>query len=245
MGKFGSGQIAPIVILGVAALGLFISCIVYPCARSLNRRGRLPRMNFNLLEQANPPTITGTNKSVNISGSDSRTYDNDLGLAIERSLKTTTIEGNPGNNNLSQAEGLRRRMNDVPIEMHGALAPGEEPISDPLEILSTAERAIGWQTPIHATTPMPGGEFEVTNPESSWVIEKEQEEAPPVPEKDDDVDGITVRDWAYQAGFTSDGRAKGKEKVIEERPIGRSVESRVTDVSGGDEAKGKEEDVRL
>lgn len=232
MAKIGSGQIAPIVIGGLAALGLVISCIVYPCARSLNRRGRLPRMNFNLLERTgqarrtNPPTNTGTNKSANRAASDSRKYDNDLALAIERSLKTTAIESIPGNNNSSQEEGLRRRANDVPIEMSGALALGEEPTSDLLEILSTAERAMGWQTPVHDTTPVPGGEYEVTNPESSWVIKRdgEEEKGPPVPEKDDDGEGISVRDWAYQAGFTSDGRAKRKAKVIEERPIGRRVE---------------------
>ena len=188
-------------------------------------------MNFNLLERTgqarrtNPPTDTGTNKSANSAASDSRKYDNDLSLAIERSLQTIAIESIPGNNNSSQEEGLRRRANDVPIEMRGALARGEEPMTDPLEILPTAERAMGWQTPVHDTTPLPGGEYEVTNPESSWVIRREGEEkGPPVPEKDDDGDGISVRDWAYQAGFTSDGRAKGKAKVIEERPIGRSDE---------------------
>lgn len=231
MAKIGSGQIAPIVIGGLAALGLVISCIVYPCARSLNRRGRLPRMNFNLLEttgqarRTNPSTDTGTNKSANRAASDSRKYDNDLALAIERSLKTIAIESIPGNNNSSQEGGLRRRANNVPIEMRGALAPGEEPMTDPLEILSTAERAMGWQTPVHDTTPVPGGEYEVTTRESSWVIKREGEEkGPPVPEKDDDRDSISVRDWTYQAGFTSDGRAKGKAKEIEERPIGRSVE---------------------
>lgn len=188
-------------------------------------------MNFNLLERTgqarrtNPSIDTGTNKSANRAASDSRKYDNDLALAIERSLKTIAIESIPGNNNLSQEGGLRRRANDVPIEMRGALAPGEEPMTDPLEILSTAERAMGWQTPAHDTIPVPGGEYEVTTPESSWVIKREGEEkGPPVPEKDDDRDGISVRDWAYQAGFTSDGRAKGKAKEIEERPIGRSVE---------------------
>lgn len=176
-------------------------------------------MNFNLRERTgqtartNPPTNTGTNKSANRSASDSRTYDKDLALAIERSLKTITVESNPENNNLSQ-EGLRRRANDVPIEMRGALAPGEEPISDPLEILSTAERTVGWQTPVHDTTPV--DENEVTDPGSSWVIKREddeEEEGPPVPEKDSNWDGISARDWAYQPGFTSDGRPKGKGKA--------------------------------
>lgn len=217
MVKIGSGQIAPIVIVGVAALGLIISCIVYPCARSLNRRGRLPCTNFNLLvrkEQARGTTKTDKNKSANRSASNSRTYDNDVALAIERSLQTITTEGNPGNNSSNQEEGLRRRTNDIPIEMRGALAPGEEPISDPLEILSTSELAIGWQTPVHNITPVPGGENKVTSPESSWVVtmEEEDDEGPPVPEKDDNRDGISARDWAYEAGFTSDGRVRGKEK---------------------------------
>lgn len=231
MGKIGSGQIAPIVIASVAALGLVISCIVYPCVQSLKRRGRLPRMDFNLLERmeqargTNPPTITGTDKSTNRSAYDRNKYDKDLALAIERSLKTIAIEGDPmGNNSSSQHEGLRQR---VPIEMHGALAPGEEPKSDPLEILSTAERAIVWQTPIHDTTPVPEFEYEVTKPQSSSVTKRDEEEeeeeeqeqeeeevGPPVPEKDDDGNGVSVRDWAFPAGFTSDGRAKGKGKAI-------------------------------
>lgn len=222
MVKIGSGQIAPIVIVSVAALGLVIFCIIYPCARSLNRRGRLPRIDFTLLERieqtrgTNPPTNTGADKSTNRSASKPKTYDKDLALAIERSLKTITIEGDPAeNNNSSQHEGLRQR---VPIEMHGALAPGEEPKSDPLEILSTAEGVIGWQTPVHDKTPVPGVEYEVTTPESSWVTKREggeeEAEGPPVPEKDGIGDGVSVRDWAYQTGFTSDGRAKGKGKAI-------------------------------
>lgn len=223
MVKIQSGQIAPIVVASVATLGLFISCIVYPCARSLKRRGRLPRMDFNLHERIEqgrrtiPSTNTGTDKSTNRSASDPNTYDKDLALAIERSLKTITIEGDPAeNNNSSEHEGLRRR---VLIEMHGALAPGEEPKSDPLEILSTAEGATGWQTPVHDKTPVTGGEYEVTNPENSWVTkregEEEQAEGPQVPEKDKEGDGVSIRDWAYQAGFTSDGRAKGKRKAVE------------------------------
>ncbi len=223
MVRIGSGLIAPIVVASVAALGLFISCIVYPCVRSLKRRGRLPRMDFNLperIEQArrpNPSTNTGTDESTNRSTSGPKQYDKDLALAIERSLKTSTIEGDPAeNNNSSQHEGLRHR---VPAEMHGALAPQEDPKSDPLEILSTTEVAIGWQTPVHDKTPVSGGEDEVTNPESSWVSKREEEEeeeeqGPPVPEKDNDGDNVSVRDWAYQAGFTSDGRAKGKGKAI-------------------------------
>lgn len=223
MVKIGSGLIAPIVVASVAAVGLFISCIVYPCAQKLKRRGRLPRMSLNLperVEQArrpNPSTNTGTDESTNRSASGPKQYDKDLALAIERSLKTSTIEGDPaGNNNSSQHEGLRHR---VPAKMHGALASGVEPKSDPLEILSTTEVAIGWQTPVHDTTPVSGGEDEVTNPESSWISKREEEEeeeqGPPVPEKDNDRDNISVRDWAYQAGFTSDGRAKWKGKAIE------------------------------
>lgn len=222
MVKIGSGLIAPIVVASVAALGLVISCIVYPCARSLNRRRRLPRMGFNLperIEQArrpNPSTNTGTDESTNRSASGPNQYDKNLALAIERSLKTGTIEGDPAeNNNSSQHEGLRHR---VPAEMHGALAPGEEPKSDPLEILSTVEVAIGWQTPIHDITPVSGGEDEVTNPESSWVskreVDEEEEPGPPVPEKDNNGGNVSVRDWAYQAVFTNDGRAKGKGKAI-------------------------------
>lgn len=222
MVKIESGQIAPIVVASVAILGLFISCIVYPCARSLKRRGRLPRMDFNLLERIEQwrrtiqSTNTGTDKSTNRSASDPKTYDKGLALAIERSLKTITIEGDPAeNNNSSEHEGLRRR---VLIEMHGALAPGEEPKSDPLEILSTAEGATGWQTPVHDKTPVTGGEHVVTNPESSWVTKREGEEeaeGPPVPEKNDEGDDVSVRDWAYQAGFTSDVRVKGKRKAVE------------------------------
>lgn len=52
--------------------------------------------------------------------------------------------------------------------MHGALAPGKEPKSNLLKILSTTEVAIGLQTPVHDTTPVSGGEDEVTKPESSW-----------------------------------------------------------------------------
>lgn len=121
--------------------------------------------------------------------------------------------------------------------MHCALAPGEEPISDPLEILSTAERAVGWQPPVHDRTRVPRGEYEVANPESSSDITRE-EEVPSVPEKEDDGDGIIVHDWAYQAGFTSNGRAKGKG----ERRTGRSVEETVTDVSSGGEGKRKQEE---
>lgn len=220
MVKIGSDLIAPIVIASVAALGLFITCIVYPCARSLNRRGRLPRMGFNLperIEQArrpNPSTNTGTDESTNTSASGPKQYDKDLALAIERSLKTSTIEGGAAeNNNSSQNEGIRHR---VPAEMHGALAPGEEPKSIPLEILSTTEVAIGWQTPVHDTTPMSGSEDEVTKPESSWVSrrEEEEEQGPPVPETDNYGDNVSVHDWAYEAGFTSDGMANGKGKAI-------------------------------
>lgn len=223
MVKIGSGLIAPIVVASVAALGLVISCIVYPCARSLNRRGWLPHMGFNLperIEQArrpNPSTNTGTGESTNRLTSSPKQYDIDLALAIERSLRTSTIEGDPvENNNSSQHEGLRHR---VPAEMHGALAPGEEPKSDPLEILSATEVAIEWQTPVHDTTPVSGGEDDVTNPESSWVSKREEEgeeeeQGPPVPEKGNDGDNISVRDWAYQPGFTRDGRAKGKGNAI-------------------------------
>lgn len=219
MVKIGSGQIAPIVIASVAVLGLVISCIIYPCARSLNRRGRLPRIDFNLLERIkqarrpNPSTNTGTEESTNRRASDLKQYDKDLALAIERSLKKITVEDDPAeNNNSSHDEGLRRR---VPIEMHGALAPGGVPKSDPLEIISAAEMVIEWQTPVHDTTPVSGGEYEVTNPERSWETKREEKEGPPVPEKDDDRDGVSVRDWAYQAGFTNDSRAKGKWKAIE------------------------------
>lgn len=221
MVRIGSSQIAPIVVGSVAVLGLVISCIVYPCARSLHRRGRLPRMGFNLperIEQArrpNPSPHTGTDESTNRSASGPKQYDKDLALAIERSLKTSTAEGDPAeNNSSSQHEGLRHR---VAAEMHGALSPGEEPKSDSLEITSTTEVAIGWQTPVHDTTSVSGGEDEVGNPESSWVSKREEEEeeqGPPVPEKDNDGDNVSVRDWAYQAGFTSDGRAKGKGKAI-------------------------------
>lgn len=224
MVKIGSGVVAPIVVASVASLALVTSCIVYPCARSLNRRRRLPRMGFNLperTEQARRPnqsTNTDTAESTNRSASGPNQYDKDLALAIERSLKTSTIEGDPAeNNNSSQHEGLRHR---VPAEMHGALAPGEEPKSDPLETISTPEVAIVWQTPVHDTTPVSGGEDDVTNPESSRVREREEEgeeedeQGSPVPEKDNDGDKVSVRDWAYQPGFTSDGRAKGKGKAI-------------------------------
>lgn len=201
MVKIGTGLIAPIVVAIVATLALFISCIVYPCALSLNRRRRLPRMGFNLPERIeqgrrpNPSINTGTGESSNRSASGPKQYDKELALAIERSLKTSTIEdGAAENNDSSQHEGLRHR---VPAEMHGALAPEEEPKSNPLEILSTTEVAIGWQTPVHDKTPDSGGEDEVTKPESSWVSQREEEEeeqGPPVPEKNYDGDYVSVRD---------------------------------------------------
>lgn len=93
MVKIGSGQLAPIVILGVAALGLVLSCHAHD-----QLRGRLPRMNFNSVERTkqarrtNPPTNTGTNISTDTSASDLKTYEKNLALASERSLKQLKLK---------------------------------------------------------------------------------------------------------------------------------------------------------